>query len=306
MPPPKSRAPGGTGRRSASAPAPAAFDIEAEKLPEGLADKALASGGYPYDHEMGRKDFEVQLEALQIELLKMQAHVQRHGDRIVVLFEGRDSAGKGGCIKRFMEHLNPRHARAVALTKPTPTELGQWYFQRYTSHLPTRGDLVLFDRSWYNRAGVERVMGFANADEVADFLREAPQFEGMLVRDGVRLHKIYLEIGREMQLVRFHERRHDPLKRWKLTPMDLAAIDKWAAYTEALHDNFRFTHTPISPWTVILANDQRRARLEAMRVVLSSYDYEGKDPEVVGSIDRQIVGPGPDMLHRRSNEPPQT
>jgi polyphosphate kinase 2 len=252
-----------------------------------------------------RKDYEDVLEPLQIELLKLQAHFARTGKRLVVVVEGRDSAGKGGVIKSFMEHLNPRHARAVALAKPSDVERGQWYFQRYVGHMPTRGDLVMFDRSWYNRAGVERVMGFANADEVADFLREAPAFEGMLVRDGIHLVKFFLTIGRETQLLRFHERRHDPLKRWKLSEMDLAAIGKWDAYTAAIEDMFRFTHTPTSPWTVIKANDQRRARLQAIRFVLSGFDYEGKDANIVGSVDGAILGSGAAFFYGEASGGPR-
>ena len=273
------------------------FDIDAPDLPAGIEDRALASGGFPYDDTLKRKHYEKALVPLQIELLKLQAHVQKSGQRVVALFEGRDSAGKGGTINAFMAHLNPRHARAVALSKPTEAERGQWYFQRYIAHLPTRGDIVLFDRSWYNRAGVERVMNFCTEDELADFLREAPEFEGMLVRDGVHLFKFYLTIGREMQLVRFHERRHDPLKQWKLTDIDLAAMAKWADYTRAQHEMFRFTHTATSPWTVVRANDQRRARLEAIRVVLSAFDYDRKDAAVVGTPDPQIVGNGPDFFY---------
>ena len=273
------------------------FDIDAEDLPKAIDKAALSSGGYPYEDKLKRKKYEAQLRELQIELRKLQAHVQKAGERIVVIFEGRDSAGKGGCIQRFTEHLNPRHAKTVALSKPTEAERGQWYFQRYVSHLPTRGDIVLFDRSWYNRAGVERVMGFASEDQVADFLREAPELEAMLVRDGIRLFKLYLDIGREMQLKRFHSRRHDPLKQWKLSDIDLVAMSKWDAYTRAQHEMFRFTHTSSSPWTVVLANDQRRARLEAMRVVLAAIEYAGRDVEVVGRIDDQIVGSGPRFFY---------
>ncbi len=274
-----------------------AFDIEDPTFPDAIAQQALGSGSYPYDEKLKRKDYEEQLVPLQIELLKLQAHAQKQGDRIVMLFEGRDSAGKGGCIAAFMAHLNPRHARSVALTKPTEAERGQWYFQRYVAHLPTRGDIVLFDRSWYNRAGVERVMGFCSADELADFLRDAPAFESLLVRDGIRLFKFYLSMGREMQLLRFHERRHDPLKRWKLTDIDLAAMSRWDDYTEAQHDMFRFTHTETTPWTAIRANDQRRARLAAIRAVLSATDYEGKDPTIAAPPDPAIVGSGPEFFY---------
>ncbi|MBL8567385.1 MAG: polyphosphate kinase 2 [Hyphomicrobiaceae bacterium] len=274
-----------------------AFDIDNPRLPDGLEAMALSAGGYPYEKEMKREKYEDALEALQVELLKLQSHIRKTGERLVVLFEGRDSAGKGGCITRFMQHLNPRHARAVALTKPTETERGQWYFQRYVPHLPTAGDIVLFDRSWYNRAGVERVMGFCTQRELANFLRDAPQFESLLVQDGIKLIKLFLTIGRETQMLRFHERRHDPLKQWKLTEIDLAALGKWNDYTEAQHEMFRFTHTPETPWTVVRANDQRRARLEVIRYVLSQYDYEGKDRDVADEPDPKIVGSTDDLLY---------
>jgi polyphosphate kinase 2 len=284
------------GEKGKSTPYPG-FDIDAVELPKAIEKAALGSGGYPYDDELKRKHYERELRDLQIELCKLQAHVNRKGERIVVVMEGRDSAGKGGCIQRFTAHLNPRSAKVVALTKPTEAERGQWYFQRYVAHMPTRGDIVLFDRSWYNRAGVERVMGFADPEQVADFLREAPEFEAMLVREGIRLFKIYLDIGQEMQLKRFHERRHDPLKRWKLSDIDLVAISKWDEYTRALHEMFRFTHTATSPWVVVRANDQRRARLETIRLVLAGVDYEGKDADIVGQIDTRIVGSGPEFFY---------
>jgi len=285
----KTTAAGLAGKSTTRSKVPA-FDIDAEKLPKEIAERALSAGDYPYDKKLKREPYEEELVALQIELVKLQIDTQAQGRRLVVVFEGRDTAGKGGCIARFMQHLNPRHARAVALTKPTETERGQWYFQRYIAHMPTRGDIVLFDRSWYNRAGVERVMGFCSKDQLADFMRDVPAFEDLLVRDGMRLFKFFLTIGRETQLERFHERRHDPLKRWKLTEVDLAAIDKWDAYTEAQHEMFRFTHTAAAPWTVVRANDQRRARLEAIRTVLAAIDYEGKDAELVGKPDPKIVG----------------
>lgn len=274
------------------------FDIDDPKLPEAINEAAFASGGYPYDKKLKRDAFERELNSLQIELLKLQAHVIKTKERLIVIFEGRDAAGKGTCIGRFREHLNPRHATVVALTKPTDFEHKQWYFQRYAMHLPSGGEIVLFDRSWYNRAGVERVMGFASPEQISTFLREAPEFEGMLVRDGIRLVKIYLELGREMQLLRFHERRHDPLKRWKITDVDLAAMAKWDDYTAAKEEMFRFTHSPVAPWTVILSNDQRRARLEAIRFVLDAIDYEGKDAKSVSRPDTRIVGSGPEFFYR--------
>lgn len=274
------------------------FEIDDPKLPSEIDEGAFGSGGYPYEKKLKRETFESELLALQIELLKLQNHIQKSKDRIVVVFEGRDAAGKGSCISHLRQHLNPRHARVVALTKPNETERGQWYFQRYTSHLPTSGEIVLFDRSWYNRAGVERVMGFCTPDQLADFLREAPEFEGLIVRDGIQFIKIYLEIGRAMQLKRFHERRHDPLKQWKITDIDINAMAKWDDYTKAKEEMFRFTHTAVAPWTVILGNDQRRARLEAIRVLLAKVDYAGKDAKVVGVADPAIVGAGPEFFTR--------
>ena len=239
---------------------PKGFDIDEPKLPEAIENAALGSGGYPYKEKLGRKEYEHELTQLQIELLKLQAHVQKaRRARRSRCSRAATTAGKGGCIGRFMQHLNPRHARTVALSKPTTTEQGQWYFQRYVAHLPTRATSCSIDRSWYNRAGVERVMGFCTPEQSAQFLREAPEFEAMLMRDGIRLFKLYLSIGREMQFKRFHERRHDPLKRWKLTDMDIAAMQKWDEYSEAQQDLFRFTHTKDCPWTVIRANDERRA-----------------------------------------------
>ena len=274
-----------------------AFDLDDPRLPHAIDAAALSSGGFPYQEKLGRKSYAKELKHLQIELIKLQASLQKRRERLLVLFEGRDAAGKGSTIKRFMAHLNPRRARAVALSKPSELEAGQWYFQRYVPHLPAPGDIVLFDRSWYNRAGVEKVMGFCTAEQLADFLREAPQFEGMLTRDGMHVFKFYLDIGREMQLKRFHRRRHDPLRRWKITDIDLAAIAKWDDYTKAKEDMFRFTHTAASPWTVIRANDKRRTRLEAIRSVLYALDYEGKDAAVVDKPDGNILGSRPDLLY---------
>jgi polyphosphate kinase len=272
------------------------FDLENPELPAEIDKNALSAGGYPYDDELKSKAYKKELTELQLELLKLQTHIQENGQRLVVLFEGRDASGKGSCISRFLGRLNPRHARAIALSKPTEAERGQWYFQRYVAHLPTEGDIVLFDRSWYNRAGVERVMNFSTEEQVSVFLRDAPEFEALLVRDGIFLFKFFLTIGRETQLKRFHERRHNPFKRWKITEIDLAAIDKWDDYTQAQHDMFRFTHTAIAPWTAIRANDQRRARLAAIRVVLSEMSYAGKDESVVGKPDPKIVGEGPEFF----------
>ncbi len=287
-----------TAKPQAVSTVPANFSLDAPKLPAEIDDAAMRSGGYPYDKRMKREEYEDQLYKLQVQLVRLQTHNLKSGGRVMALFEGRDGAGKGSCIKAFAEHLNPRNTRVVALTKPTETERGQLYFQRYVVHLPTAGEIVLFDRSWYNRAGVERVMGFCTEAQLATFLREAPEFEGLLVRDGIRLFKFYLTIGREMQLKRFHERRHDPLKQWKISDVDLAAIYKYDAYTQAQIDMFRFTNTAIAPWTVIRANDQRRARLESIRAVLLAVDYEGKDLAAIGKPDPQIIGSGPEFFDR--------
>lgn len=276
---------------------PGGFNIDDAEFPKLLDDASLASGGYPYDKKLKKETFEEELEKLQIELVKLQSHNIKTKGRQLLLFEGRDGAGKGTCIKAFTEHLNPRNTRTVALTKPTETERGQLYFQRYAVHLPTAGEIVLFDRSWYNRAGVERVMGFATEDQIAVFLREAPEFEGLLVRDGIKLFKFFLTIGREMQLKRFHERRHNPLKQWKLSDIDIAALTRYDDYSKAQVEMFRFTHTAIAPWSVVRANDQRRARLEVIRTVLSAIDYEGKDANAVGQVDTRIVGSGPEFFN---------
>ncbi len=275
---------------------PKGFSLDDPKVPKDIDDGAMASGGYPYEKRLKKELFEEQLHALQIELVKLQTHNIKSRGRGVILYEGRDGAGKGSCINAFREHINPRNTRTVALQKPTETERGQLYFQRYAAQLPTAGEFVLFDRSWYNRAGVERVMGFCNEDQLATFLREAPEFEGLLVRDGIRLFKFYLTIGREMQIKRFHERRHDPLKRWKLSEVDLAALEKYDAYSEAQLEMFRFTHTTIAPWAVVRANDQRRARLETIRTVLLAIDYEGRDLDAIGAVDPQIIGAGPEFF----------
>ncbi len=278
-----------------------AFDIDNPELPAWIDEGAMKAGGYPYEKRLKRRKYEKSLEALQIELCKLQQHVQATGMRIVIVYEGRDSAGKGSCIKRFMEHINPRHARTVALAKPTERERGQWYFQRYAAHLPSDGEIVLFDRSWYNRAGVERVMGFCSEQQVADFLREAPQFESMIVREGILLFKFFLTIGRETQLKRFHERRHSPLKHWKLSSLDRAAIDKWDDYTHAREEMFRFTDTETCPWTVVRSNDQRRSRLATIQYVLDAVDYEGKDEKAIGKVDRNIAGSADALRHEQQD-----
>jgi polyphosphate kinase len=271
------------------------FDLEDPVLPEWVERRALSSGGYPYDNEMKAKRYDKELVALQVELAKLQLSVNTSGQRIIALFEGRDAAGKGGTILAVRENMNPRLVRDVALPKPTEVERGQWYFQRYVGQLPTAGEIVLFDRSWYNRAGVEPIMGFCTDSECRTFLNQAPILEKMLVDDGVLLFKFYLNIGREMQLKRFHDRRHNPLKIWKLSPIDYAALGKWDAYTRALGAMIEATHRPETPWTIVSANDKRRAHLAVIRHMLSSIDYRGKDKAVVGKPDNRILG-GPKLL----------
>jgi polyphosphate kinase 2 len=266
-----------------------AFDIEAEALPKEIDDKAFASGGFPYHRKYKRKLYEKELEPLQIELLKLLAWARDKGERVVIVFEGRDGAGKGGAITRFTQHLNPRQARIVALSKPSDTEKGQWYFQRYAAQMPTAGEIVFFDRSWYNRAGVERVMGFSTPHQAKGFLREAPVFESMLTHDGIRMVKLFLTIGREMQMSRLHARWHDPLKRWKLSPIDFEAIPRFDDYSNAFEDMLAQSSTAHAPWTIIRANDKFRARLNAIRHVLHAVPYQGKDEEAIGEIDRKIV-----------------
>jgi len=247
-------------------------------------------GGYPYRYLMSRRGYERAKYRLQVELLKLQAWVKAKGQRVVILFEGRDAAGKGGAIKRFMEHLNPRGARVVALEKPTEQERGQWYFQRYVQHLPTRGEIVLFDRSWYNRAGVERVMGFCSDDEYREFMRQAPEFERNLVRSGIYLVKLWFSVSRDEQRRRFKERQVHPLKQWKLSPIDLASLDKWDEYTEAKEAMFFHTDTADAPWTVVKSDCKKRARINAMRYVLHRVPYDAKDKEAIGPVDSLIVG----------------
>jgi polyphosphate kinase 2 len=245
---------------------------------------------YPYDDRLQRAEYDQMKRLLQIELLKLQNWIKESGERLIVLFEGRDAAGKGGTIKRFTEHLNPRGARVVALEKPTERERTQWYFQRYVAHLPAAGEIVLFDRSWYNRAGVERVMGFADPAEYLEFMRQAPEFERMLVRDGIRLVKFWFSVSRAEQRTRFVIRQVDPVRQWKFSPMDLASLDKWDEYTEAKEAMFFYTDTADAPWTVVKSNDKKRARLGAMRHVLSRFDYPGRDPEIASAPDPLIVG----------------
>ncbi len=258
--------------------------------PDEVLSADWRSGAYPYKNLLSRKTYEAQKYLLQVELLKLQAWAKETGQRIVILFEGRDAAGKGGTIKRVMEHLNPRGARVVALEKPTEVERGQWYFQRYVQHLPTAGEIVLFDRSWYNRAGVERVMGFCSDEEYHEFMRQAPQFERQLVRSGVHLIKFWFSVSREEQRRRFKERKAHPLKQWKLSPIDMASLDKWDDYTRAKEAMFFETDTADAPWTVIKSDCKKRARLNAMRYVLQKMPYSNKDPKNIGTLDSLIVG----------------
>ena len=260
------------------------------------------SGGYPYKYLLSRRSYERQKYGLQVELLKLQRWVKQTGHKVVVLFEGRDAAGKGGTIKRFMEHLNPRGARVVALEKPTAEERGQWYFQRYVSHLPTAGEMVLFDRSWYNRAGVERVMGFCSDREYDEFMRQCPVFEQNLVHSGIHLVKFWFSVSREEQRRRFAERKSHPLKQWKLSPIDTASLDKWNDYTKAKEAMFFHTDTAEAPWTVIKSDDKKRARLNALRYLLHAFPYEGKDPARIGAVDPLLVGRA-DFMRERGEKP---
>lgn len=259
-----------------------------KKVKEDGADCELPEN-YPYRTRMTRRSYEAQKKLLQIELLKVQSWVKDTGQRIVCLFEGRDAAGKGGTIKRFMEHLNPRGARVVALEKPNDVEKGQWYFQRYIQNLPTAGEIVLFDRSWYNRAGVEKVMGFCEPHEYLEFMRQAPQLERMLVNSGVHLFKFWFSVSREEQLRRFISRRDDPLKHWKLSPIDVQSLDRWDDYTEAKDQMFFHTHTGDAPWTIIKSDDKKRARLNCIRHFLHQLDYPNKDLKAIQDVDPLIV-----------------
>jgi len=246
---------------------------------------------YPYDERMLRHEYESLKRPLQIELVRLQNWVKSTGQRLIIVFEGRDAAGKGGTIKRFTEHLNPRGATVVALAKPSAREQTQWYLQRYVPHLPAAREMVMFDRSWYNRAGVERVMGFCTQAEYEEFMREAPDFERMLVRSGLHLTKFWFSVTPAEQRTRFIIRRVDPVRQWKLSPMDIESLDKWEAYTEAKEAMFHYTDTAQAPWTVVKSNDKKRARLEAIKHVLAKFDYDGKDEKVIGEPDEAIIGP---------------
>ncbi|MEP4484224.1 MAG: polyphosphate kinase 2 [Halioglobus sp.] len=264
--------------------------------PEAIRDLFI-SGIYPYTSKMGTQEYEETKRALQVELLKVQRWVKETGQKVMILFEGRDAAGKGGTIKRFMEHLNPRGARVVALEKPTDLEKGQWYFQRYINHFPTRGEIVMFDRSWYNRAGVERVMEFCTPEEYLEFMRQTPEMERMITRSGVHLFKYWFSVTQQEQHLRFDKRANDPLKQWKLSPVDRASLDKWDEYTEAKEAMFFYTDTADAPWTIVKSSDKKRARLACMQHFLSTLNYPGKNREVV-ETDPLIVGQSSHVIGR--------
>jgi polyphosphate kinase 2 len=272
------------------------FNIDDPKLPDWVADREIVSGGYPYADKMKRGEYEETLEALQIELVKLQAWLQATGERVITVFEGRDAAGKGGTITVLRQYLNWRTARNVALAKPTETERGQWYFQRYITHFPTAGEFVTFDRSWYNRAGVEPVMGFCTPEQHQKFLDEAPQFELSIVNEGIRFFKIWLDIAQETQLGRFHDRRHSELTNWKFSPMDVAGISKWEDYSKARDLMLERTHTAYAPWTVVRANDKRRARIAVLRRLLRSIPYADRDDNAIGEEDGKIILGGAEFL----------
>jgi polyphosphate kinase 2 len=285
---------GGKGRRG--------FDITTDELPASVEKKALQSGRFPYSEKLKSEPYEKELRQLQIELVHMLASVKKNGQRVAIVLEGRDAAGKGGAINRLIAHLNPRSAHVIALSKPTETEAGQWYFQRYISNMPTAGNIAIFDRSWYNRGGVEPVFGFCTPEQTKRFLEETPHVEAMLARDGIRLVKIFLTIGREMQMKRLHARWRDPLARWKLSDIDFKAIEKWDDYSGAYDAMLEATDRAEAPWTIIRANDKRRTRLEVIRHVLLSLDYEGKDRQAIGEADDRIVIDAQEYL-RNGGEP---
>lgn len=259
------------------------------------ADKDdILSPSYPHDERLSRKTYERDYERLQIEMVKLQSWVRETGQRVVMVFEGRDAAGKGGTIRRMRENLNPRAARVVALSKPTETEQGEWYFQRYVKHLPTAGEMVFYDRSWYNRGVVENVFGFCTPEQRAHFFEQVAPFEQMLVEDGIHLIKFWLNVGRGEQLRRMLSRESDPLKQWKLSPIDVKGLSKWEQYSTAIEETLSRSHTPETPWTVIRSDDKRRARLAAMRHLLHRFDYPQKDAKAIGKADDEICG-GPDI-----------
>lgn len=272
------------------------FDVTDPKLPEWIDNNDLTADDYPYKDKMKSEEFDLQMGGLQLELVKLLNWMTNSGARVVCVFEGRDAAGKGGTINALRENMNPRQARNVALPKPTETERSQWYFQRYSIHLPSAGEFVTFDRSWYNRGGVEPVMGFCTPEQHKRFLSDAPEFEDLIYRDGIYFFKFWLDISQETQLKRFHDRYQDPLKRWKFTPMDIKGIGLWDAYSKARDSMLAKTHTKFAPWTVIKANDKRRLRIGVIRAILETVPYEGKDANAVGLRDKKIVGTPKDML----------
>ena len=282
--------------------------------PESIS-KLFKEGKYPYTDKIPRPKYETEKKKLQVELLKVQNWVKMTGQKIVVIFEGRDAAGKGGTIKRFMEHLNPRAAKVVALEKPTHHEMGQWYFQRYIEHLPTRGEILFLDRSWYNRAGVERVMGFCSQVQYLEFMRQCPELEQMLVNSNIQLFKYYFSVTKKEQRARFVAREHDVLKQWKLSPVDLAAVSLWSEYTRAKEAMFFYTDTAACPWTIIKSDDKKRARLNCMQDFLSRLDYPDKDLDVVITPDPLIVGSPSQVIrkdvhlddwpHKKTAKPPE-
>lgn len=264
-------------------------------IKDGKKDDIL-NASFPYDSEWKKDDYEEAIDKLQVELVRMQAWVRDTGQRIVVVFEGRDAAGKGGTIKRFRENLNPRGARLVALPKPSDTEAAQWYFQRYIAHLPAKGEMTIFDRSWYNRGVVEHVFGFCTPEQRACWFSQVPEFEDMLANEGITLFKIWLNVGRATQLQRFLDREKDPLKQWKLSRIDVEGLALWDAYTDAIRETLDRTHLPYAPWTVVRSDDKKRARVHVIRSVLQALDYNRKDPDALGSVDPLIAG-GPDIWH---------
>jgi len=272
------------------------FDIDDPKLPDWVKDNKRSAGGYPYDQRMDKDDYKDTLEALQIEMVELQTHFQKTGQRMIIVFEGRDAAGKGGTIKRLTAYLNPRSTRVVALPKPSDRERGEWYYQRYVTHFPTDGEIVMFDRSWYNRGGVEPVMGFCTEDQHERFLAETPDFEKIITNEGIHFFKFWLNIGQETQLERFHDRRHSPLKHWKLSGIDIKGMAMWDDYTRARDTMIAATHSKHAPWTVVRYNDKRRGRIEVLRHILLHSDYEGRDTDTIGTPDPKIIGQGPDML----------
>src|SRR5271154_1964705 len=276
------------------------------KVKGAKSKKDIISGTYPYPKVMKKGDYLEEIELLQIELVKMQAWVKEAGERIVMLFEGRDAAGKGGTIQRFTENLNPRGAKVVALAKPSDTERGQWYFQRYIEKLPTKGEIVFFDRSWYNRAGVEHVMGFCSPHEYLEFMRQTPEFERMMVRSGIRVFKFWFSVSREEQLRRFLGRAQDPLKQWKLSPMDVESLGRWDSYTKAKEAMLFYTDTADAPWTIVRSDDKSRARLNAIKHILHTIPYAGKDPDVVHAPDSRIIGSAKAIYEHGENPHPHS